>query len=150
VIYTFILSLFVATILMLPVGVICGRLLHRTVVRLPIRFLAPIILFLTIIGSYSIRNNIMDVYIMLTLGVLGYILKRLEFHPGPIVLGLILGPIGEMGFVQALLMGQMLPNKWMIFFNRPLSWVLIIMSLLSLFWPLVAKRLAKGWKIKEI
>jgi len=150
IIFTFIMSLFVATILMLPVGVISGRLLHKTVVRIPIRFLAPVIFFLTIIGSYAIRNNITDVYIMLTLGVIGYALKRLEFHPGPITLGLILGPIGEMGFVQALLMGQMLPNKWMIFFNRPLSWVLIILSLFSLFWPLFIKKIAKGWKIKEM
>jgi putative tricarboxylic transport membrane protein len=150
IIYTFILSLFIATILMLPVGIICGRALHRTVVRLPIRYLAPLIIFLTVIGSYSIRNNITDVFIMLVLGVLGYILKRLGFHPGPITLGLILGPIGEMGFVQALLMGAILPNRWMIFFDRPLSWVLIIMSAVSLCWPLIAKRLAKGWKIKEM
>jgi putative tricarboxylic transport membrane protein len=150
VVYTFIMSLFVATVLMIPVGIIAGRLLHRTVVRLPIRFLAPIIFFLTIIGSYSIRNNMMDVFIMLTLGIIGFVLKRLDFHPGPITLGLILGPIGEMGFVQALLMGQMLPNKWMIFFNRPLSWVLIIMSLLSLCWPLLIKKISARWKIKEM
>jgi len=150
VVYTFIMSLFVATVLMIPVGITAGRLLHRTVVRLPIRFLAPIIFFLTIIGSYSIRNNVMDVFIMLTLGIIGFILKRLDFHPGPITLGLILGPIGEMGFVQALLMGQMLPNKWMIFFNRPLSWVLIIMSLLSLCWPFFIKKMSARWKIKEM
>ena len=150
VVYTFIMSLFVATILMVPVGITAGRLLHKTVVRVPIRFLAPIIFFLTIIGSYSIRNNLMDVFIMLTLGVMGYVLKRLDFHPGPITLGLILGPIGEMGFVQALLMGHVLPNKWMIFFNRPLSWVLIVMSLLSLGWPFLMKRFTTRWKIKEI
>jgi putative tricarboxylic transport membrane protein len=150
VVYTFIMSLFVSTILMIPVGIIAGRLLHKTVVRLPIRFLAPIIFFLTIIGSYSIRNNVTDVFIMLTLGVIGYILKRLDFHPGPITLGLILGPIGEMGFVQALLMGQVLPNKWMIFFDRPLSWVLIVMSILSLGWPLFMKRYGKRWGIKEM
>jgi len=148
VIYTFIISLFFATIFMLPVGVIAGKVLHKTVVRLPVRFLAPLIIFLTIIGSYSIRNNITDVYIMLTLGVLGYILKRLGFHPGPITLGLILGPIGEAGFVQALLIGEMLPNKWMIFFKSPISWILIILSLLSLSWPLFAKKLAKEWKVK--
>ena len=149
VVYTFIMSLFVSTILMIPVGIMAGRILHQTVVRLPIRFLAPIILFLTIIGSYSIRNNVTDVFIMLTLGLIGYIMKRLDFHPGPITLGLILGPIGEMGFVQALLMGQVLPNKWMIFFDRPLSWVLIVMSILSLGWPLLMKRFGKRWKVKE-
>jgi putative tricarboxylic transport membrane protein len=150
VVYTFIMSLFVATLLMVPVGTTTGRLLHRTVVRLPIRFLAPIIFFLTIIGSYSIRNDILDVFIMLTLGIIGYVLKRLDFHPGPLTLGLILGPIGEMGFVQALLIGRALPNKWMIFFNSPLSWVLIIMSVLSLGWPLFMKRITKRWKIKEM
>jgi len=150
IIFTFIMSLFVATILMLPVGVICGRILHRTVVRLPIRYLAPIIIFLTIIGSYSIRNNITDVGIMLTLGVMGYVLKRLGFHPGPITLGSSWGPIGEMGFVQGLLMGEVLPHRWMIFFKNPLSWVLIIMSVVSLFWPVFAKRLARGWKVKEM
>jgi putative tricarboxylic transport membrane protein len=150
IIFTFIISLFIATILMLPVGVICGRILHRTVVRLPIAFLAPLIIFLTIIGSYSIRNNITDVFIMLTLGILGYVFKRLGFHPGPITLGLILGPIGEMGFVQSLLMGEVLPNRWIIFFDRPLSWVLIVLSGISLCWPLIARKLAKGWKIKEI
>jgi putative tricarboxylic transport membrane protein len=87
---------------------------------------------------------------MLTLGIIGYVLKRLDFHPGPITLGLILGPIGEMGFVQALLMGQILPNKWMIFFINPLSWMLIAMSLLSLCWPLFMKRFSKRWKIKEM
>ncbi|MFC1886420.1 tripartite tricarboxylate transporter permease [Thermodesulfobacteriota bacterium] len=150
IIFTFIISLFVATILMVPIGVLGGRILHRTVVRIPIRFLAPVIFFLTIIGSYSIRNNLTDVIIMLSLGVLGYVLKRFGFHPGPITLGVILGPIGEMGFVQALLMGLVLPNKWMIFFNHPLSWILIIMSILSLSMPLLAKRLARSWKIKEM
>ena len=92
----------------------------------------------------------MDIVIMLALGVAGYVLKRLDFQPGPITLGVILGPIGEMGFVQALLMGKVLPNKWMIFFMHPLSWVLIIMSVLSVSWPLVSGRLSGRWKLREV
>jgi putative tricarboxylic transport membrane protein len=143
VVYTFIISLLVSTVLLLPVGIIAGRTLSRTVVRIPIRFLAPLIIFLTIIGSYSIRNNLTDVYIMLSLGAIGYILKCFGFHPGPLTLGLILGPIGETGFVQSLLMGEALPHKWMIFFSRPFSWVLILMSLMSLCRPFFAGRFVR-------
>ncbi len=143
VIYTFIMSLLISAVLMLPLGILAGKVLNRIVIRLPIRFLAPGIIFLSILGSYSIRNNMTDVFIMLTLGVIGYILKLYGFHPGPVTLGLILGPIGEMGFVQSLLMGKTLPHTWMIFFNRPLSWILILMSGLSLCWPLIAGKLVR-------
>ena len=141
VVFTFIVALFVATLLMIPVGITIGSGLSKLVNKLPIKVLVPFIIFLTIVGAYSIRNNILDVYVMLVLGILGYVLKRFGFHPGPITLGLILGPIGETGFVQALLVGETLPNRWMIFFEHPLSWLLIVLSIASLSWPLFRSKL---------
>lgn len=143
IVFTFIVALFVATLLMIPIGITMGSILSKLVSKMPIKFLAPLIIFLTIIGSYSIRNNVLDVYVMLVIGVLGYVLKKFGFHPGPITLGLILGPIGETGLVQALLIGETLPNKWMILFEYPLSWLLIILSIASLSWPLFGKKLIK-------
>jgi len=142
-VFTFIVGLFVATLLMLPIGIALAGGMTKLVSRLSIRVLAPFIIFLTIIGSYSVRNNILDVYIMLTLGVLGYVLKKLGFEPGPITLGLILGPIAETGLIQSLLIGRTLPYSWMILFKYPLSWVLIILSITSLFWPLFRKIFSK-------
>jgi len=142
-VFTFIVGLFVATILMLPMGIALGGGMTKLVSKLSIKVLAPFIIFLTIIGSYSIRNSIIDVYIMLTLGVLGYVLKKLGFEPGPITLGLILGPIGETGLIQSLLIGETLPHSWMILFKYPLSWVLIILSMISLFWPLLRRIFSK-------
>ena len=142
-VFTFIVGLFVATLLMLPIGIPLAGGMTKLVSRLSIKVLAPFIIFLTIIGSYSVRNNILDVYIMLTLGVLGYVLKKLGFEPGPITLGLILGPIAETGLIQSLLIGRTLPYSWMILFKYPLSWVLIILSITSLFWPLFRKIFSK-------
>ncbi len=146
--YAFILSLFVATILMMPIGLYMGNMLHRMVSRVSLRFLAPSILFLSILGSYAIRNSVFDVAVMLTVGLAGYAVKELGFHPGPITLGLILGPMAEEGLLQATLMGKALPHPWMIFFNRPFSQVLIALSLISILWPLIS-RAVKRSKGKE-
>lgn len=136
--YGFIFSLFIATLMMLVVGLVMGTALHRLVSRLPLRYLVPSIVFLSILGSYAIRNNMTDVGVMLACGFAGYLLKQLGFHPGPIVLGLILGPLAEEGFVQATLMAKALPVPWLIFFTRPISIVLIVMTVVSLVWPLLS------------
>lgn len=132
--YAFILSLFVATILIMPIGLSMGKMLHGIVSKISLRYLAPSILFLAILGSYAIRNSVFDVAVMLTVGLAGYAVKELGFHPGPITLGLILGPMAEEGLLQAMLMGKALPQPWMIFFNRPFSQVLIALSLISILW----------------
>ena len=141
IVYTFIVALALATVLMAPIGIAGGRLLNRLVGALPARYLAPGIFVLTVVGAYAIRNNFFDVVVMLVLGVAGYALKRLGVHPAPVVLGLVLGPIAEEGFVQGLLMGAGLPQRWLIFFTRPVSWILIGLSAVSLAWPLASELL---------
>ena len=138
-VYAFMLSFFVANILMVFVGFFAGKGMYKTVLKVPIRVLIPTILFLTVIGSYAIRNNSMDVIIMFISGMIGYILKGLGFNTGAFVLGLILGPIAERGFVQGFLMGNMVSIKtpWIVFFTRPLSIVLIVLSIISGVWPVV-------------
>lgn len=137
--YGFIFSLLIATLMMLVVGLAVGTGLNELLSRLPVRILVPSIVFLSIIGSYAIRNNMADVFIMLAFGAVGYIIKQLEIDSGAVVLGLILGPLAEEGFVQSLLMSKALPVPWTIFFTRPLSILLIALSALSLFWPLISK-----------
>ncbi len=141
--YTFILSLFVSNLLMLPVGLLGGSLFARLITITPLRFLAPFVLFLTIIGSFAINNNMMDVVVMFACGLVGYAGKKMGFHPGPIVLGLILGSICETGLVQAMLMGKAAGSAWKLFFTRPISLALIILCLISAAWPLIARQLQK-------
>jgi putative tricarboxylic transport membrane protein len=141
--YAFLFSLFVANILMLPVGIFGGKAFARLITVIPVKLLAPTVTFLCIIGSFAIRNNIMDVAFMLLCGLFGYVGRKLGFHPGPIVLGLILGKICETGLVQSMLMGKASGSTWSMFFSRPISLILILLCLLSALWPFIASALKK-------
>lgn len=140
IVYTFIYGLFLATLLMLPVGLVIGRYAYKVIVTVPKAMLVPTVAFMTIIGTYSIRNSVSDVIIMITLGVIGWILNRAGYSPSPIVLGLILGRIAEQGFVQAWTIGAATDDLATMFFGRPISLAIIAFIGLSLFYPLVRSR----------
>jgi putative tricarboxylic transport membrane protein len=72
---------------------------------------------------------------MLVLGTLGHVLKQLGVAPAPIVLGLILGNIAEMGYVQTILGGQAYQYPFLKLFESSLSRILIAMTVLSAAWP---------------
>jgi putative tricarboxylic transport membrane protein len=136
--YGFILSMGISAIVMLPIGLFGGRLIYQAVVRVPPAFLVPTVAAMAILGSFALRNSMTDVMIMLVLGLLGYVLKEIGFHPAPIALGLILGPIAETGFVQSRLMGSSYAIPYLKLFESPLSQVLIALSVLAIVWPLVS------------
>lgn len=141
IVYTFIFGLLIATILMLPAGLIIGRYAYKSIIAVPKAMLVPTIAFLVIIGSYAIHSDIHDAYVMLILGLIAWILERFGFAASPIVLGLILGKIAEQGFVQSYLIGSAQNNVLGMFFGRPISIAIIIAAALTLFYPLIADRL---------
>ena len=143
IVYTFIYGLFLATFLMLPVGLVIGRYAYKTIITVPKAMLVPTVAFMTMIGTYAIRNSVSDIIIMILLGVIGWILNRYGFSPSPIVLGLILGRIAEQGFVQAWTIGAATDELWKMFFGRPISLAIIAFILLSLFYPLIRSRWSK-------
>ncbi|MDN5926809.1 MAG: tripartite tricarboxylate transporter permease [Hyphomicrobiales bacterium] len=140
IVYTFIWGLFLATILMLPVGLLIGRYAYKSILNVPKPLLIAGVAFMTIIGTYAIRNNASDVAIMVVLGLAGWILARFRFAVSPIVLGLILGPIAEQGFVQGWTIGTAVGNVPAMFFGRPLSLAIIAFTLLSILWPIYRAR----------
>jgi putative tricarboxylic transport membrane protein len=101
-------------------------------VSIPLRLLAPLIMFLAVIGAYAIRNNIFDVYMMFGLGVFIFLVRRLGFHPGPIGLGIILGPIIEPALVQALYISNA-SSVGGVFFTGTINIILITITALSIF-----------------
>jgi putative tricarboxylic transport membrane protein len=141
--YGFILSLGLAALVLLPVGILGGRVIFRAVAAVPLAYLVPVIGFMTILGSYSLRNNPVDVFIMLGLGLFAYIVRQFGIHAAPIALGLILGPIAEQGFGQAMLMGRARygPGYAVLgLLDSPLSWVLIGLAVLTVAWPYLRSR----------
>jgi len=133
--YTFIFGLLIATVLMLPVGLVLGRYAYRSIIAVPKSLLVPGIAFLTVIGSYAIHNNVDDVIVMFGTGVIGWGMSRFGFGPAPIVLGLILGPLAEQGFVQGWMIGSATDNLLGMYFGRPISLAIIGVATLTLLYP---------------
>ena len=90
--------------------------------RVPYAILAPIIVLFCCIGVYSIRNTAFDIWIMGIFGVIGYIFRKVDLDPGPLILAFVLGRILEPALRQALLMSAGSP--W-IFFQRPISGIMM-------------------------
>jgi putative tricarboxylic transport membrane protein len=129
-VYSFGWSLFIAGIVVFFIGMLATPLLVK-IIKIPLRLLAPLIMFLAIIGAYAIRNNIFDVYLMLAIGIFVFLVRRLGFHPGPIGLGFILGPIIEPSLVQALYISDAVGVE-KIFFSGPINITLISLSVISI------------------
>lgn len=124
--YGFILSLFIANIIFLVLGIYLAPYFAK-VTMTPNALLIPGIAILSVIGSYAINNNMFDVWLMIGFGAVGYFLEKGGFSTGALVLGLILGPIAELGFGQSLIMAAGSP---MIFFERPLCMLLWAITIL--------------------
>jgi putative tricarboxylic transport membrane protein len=86
------------------------------------------------VGVFTVNNNLVEVWIMLLFGVIGYFMKKFGFPAAPVVLALILTPLMENALQQSL---QMSHQSISIFFNRPISLALLIVAMLSLLSPLV-------------
>ncbi len=129
-IYTFGWSLLLAGIVTFILGSLFAPVLAR-IIRIPLRLLAPLIMLLAMIGAYAIRNNIFDVYFMLGLGLFVFLIRRLGFHPGPIGLGLILGPIIEPSLVQAMYIADA-TSIGHVFFTGTVNIILIALSVFSI------------------
>ncbi len=148
--YSFLFSLILANILILPLGLISGKAMSKLITGIPVTILAPFVFMLSVIGSFAINNNMADVYVMLIFGVIGFVGRKAGFSAGPIVLGLILGSICEQGLVQSILMGRAKGSIAGIFFHRPISILLIILTVVSAFWPLIVKlRKKQGLKVEK-
>jgi len=132
--YTFIIALYMANIFMLFFGLYCAPF-FTVVTDMPKHILAAAVILLTTIGSFAIRENIFDVYVMLTFGVLGYLMKAHGFDLPPVVLGIILGPMMEKGLYGTLAISE---GENLVFFvlSRPISVILLMLTILSLGIPL--------------
>lgn len=144
IVYTFIWGLLIATVLMLPVGLLIGRYAYSSIVKVPKAVLAPTVALLTIIGAFAIHSNVDEAQLMVGLGILAWILNRYGFQPSPIVLGLVLGSIAEQGFVQTYLIGSASGRLAEMFFMRPISIGIICAALVTLLFPIWAE-----WKAKR-
>jgi len=113
------------------------------VLQIPYRILAPLILLFCLIGAYSINSSTLDLKLMLAFGLLGYVMRKLDYEPAPLVLAFILGPLLEASLQQSLIISQ---GSFLIFVTRPISAVcfgITLLLFLSTFVRPVVRRLKK-------
>lgn len=117
-----------------------------SVFKIPYNVLFPAILFFCCIGTYSINNNLDDVFITVAFGALGYLFMRLEMDPSPLMLGFILGPMLEENFRRSMLLSR---GSFEVFINRPISGTLISLIAAFILWQTFAFFRQRG-KAKEL
>jgi putative tricarboxylic transport membrane protein len=107
-----------------------------SILRIPYGILLPFIVLFTMIGTYAINNNPFDLWIMLAFGVLGFLLRKLDYPAAPVVLALVLGPQMETNFRRALTISQ---GDYLTFLTHPIAALLLAAAVLSLSWPLLVR-----------
>jgi putative tricarboxylic transport membrane protein len=95
------------------------------------------IIIFCLIGAYSLNNSIVDLLIMISFGAIGYFMKKFRYEGAPLVLALVLGPMLENALRQSLILSN---GSFGIFFLRPLSAALLLLSFFLLLSPIVLKR----------
>jgi TctA family transporter len=106
-----------------------------SVFKIPYNVLFPSILFFCCIGTYSVNNNLHDVFITATFGLLGYVMMRLDLDAAPLMLGFILGPMLEENFRRALLLSR---GEFGTFVTRPISGSLVGLIVVFMLWQVAA------------
>jgi putative tricarboxylic transport membrane protein len=117
-----------------------------SMLRIPYAIQAAFVVIFALVGAYSISNNQYDVFIMIAFGLLGFAMKRLDFSAAGLILGLVLGPLAELSLRQSLTLSR---GNWAIFFERPISGVLMVLALIALAWPLARRALVRRGELVE-
>jgi putative tricarboxylic transport membrane protein len=102
--------------------------------RVPYSLLAPLILVFVIIGAYSVNNSVFDVGTTIAFGAFGYLMRKFDFEPAPLVLAMILGPQLEASLRRSLIYSR---GDLGVFFERPIAAVLMALALLMLLSPIL-------------
>jgi putative tricarboxylic transport membrane protein len=103
--------------------------LFVNLLRIPYPFLYPSIIVFSIVGVYAVNSSVVDIWIMIATGLLGYLLRKFDFETAPIVLGLVLAPMLEMSLRQSLALSD---GSYAVFLNRPIAATMLGIGLLVL------------------
>jgi putative tricarboxylic transport membrane protein len=91
--------------------------------RVPGSILAPLIIVFCVVGAYTLSNSAVEVSIMIGFGIVGYLMRKIDLDPAPLVLAFVLGNILETNFRQSLLVGRGTLN---LYYTRPIAVTLLV------------------------
>lgn len=129
--YAIFWAMLLVNVMFIFVGLFGAKIFAR-VTFVPVQILWPIVFTFSIVGAYALDQSMLDVYIALASGVIGYFMRRFGYSVVPLAIGLILGGMLEKRLGQSLIM---LDDQWWLMFTRPLSLLFFVLTILALFGP---------------
>ncbi|MEM5818190.1 MAG: tripartite tricarboxylate transporter permease, partial [Desulfitobacterium hafniense] len=138
-VFTIIASLYFANIMLVILNLV-GIPVFTSVLKVPYSILMPCIVIFLILGVYSLEFTMINVWIMIFFGIVGYFMKKMDYPGAPLVLALVLGPITEQSLRRSLALSH---GDFSVFFTSPISCTLIIISILVVIWPLIKGKFIK-------
>jgi putative tricarboxylic transport membrane protein len=132
-VYAILASVFLGVIGMGLLGYFAIKPLIK-VLYLPEAIVSVFVVLFCLIGAYTEHNNVSDLWMILVFGVVGYLFERWRFPIAPMVLGCILGPVAETSYMTTMISYG---NDWRVFFTRPVSGGVMVLTAIVLLYPLV-------------
>ena len=142
--YTVFVGILLAQFSFFIMGLLLARQFAKAVL-IPNALLIPLIVVLSVVGSFAMRGYVEDIIVTFVFGFIGYLMTRFGYPGACLVLGLVLGDLVEANFHRSVLIGR---GSYAIFFTRPLSLTIFLLTVLSLVWPYL-KRLVVGKKAER-
>ncbi len=135
-VFSIVFLLVFASLLIMLIGMLGAKPLAR-ILRIPAPWLWTGIVLFGTVGAYALNNAVVDVWAMYAAGVAGFLFRKAQIPLGPLVLGLILGPMMESNLRRALILSR---GDWLGTLTRPIVLVFLVATVLSLLWPLLRRR----------
>ncbi len=123
-VWALIASMFVGNVILVIMNLPLAPLFSYSL-RLPYKYLYPAIIIVCMLGAYALKGNVFDVWVMLIFGILGYFMNKYDVPSAPLVIALVLGPMLEYSFYQALSLAE---GDIAVFVTRPISATLLALS----------------------
>jgi putative tricarboxylic transport membrane protein len=137
-VHTILASMFASVVGMCLIGFFWIRVVVK-VLTIPQGVLSAIVVMFCLVGAYANRNDMSDVWMIVIFGVLGYLFEKFKYPISPMVLGAILGPIGETAFMRSMISSG---NDWTVFFKGPICGTLMAGSFIALSYPFLREFIA--------
>jgi putative tricarboxylic transport membrane protein len=138
-------SMFIGNVMLLILNMPLVKIFAK-IIETPTKYLLPLIIAISVFGVYAVQVTTFDVFLLIGFGVLGYLLAEHDFPLAPLVLGLVLGPMIENNMRRALTSSN---GDFMVFFEKPISLVLLVMAFLWIVVPFIMKLKGKSIIVNE-
>jgi putative tricarboxylic transport membrane protein len=139
-VYAIFFAMLIANLMFFAIGLGGAKLFSR-ITLIPRTLLWPSVFVFSMVGAYSYSSSVFDIWVMLIAGIVGFIMNRHGFGPAPLVMGLILGKLVEESLSQSMIIYD---NNWFRLFESPIVTLFVVLTFVSLFWPMIRRMFGKA------